>query len=196
MANERNIKTLISPNTSFRIPSKKAPHTSFRWERWVVLDGKLSPEFPVNAGVPQGSTLGVTLFLLFINDVVLSKIAIHTDDTTVYSGCEKASDMWNQVEMSLDLKSYPRDAVEWYNLWKNSTGGKIQLVSIDQSANSGVIDIKIDNAILEEKSSLRLLCLPFTSKLDRGSYIVSIAKAACKKIGALLRSLKVFSPEV
>ena len=97
----------------------------------VVLDGKSSPEFAINAGVPQGSILGPTLFLLFINDlpdVVLSKIAIYADDTTLYSGCEKASDMWRQVEMSLDLESDHRDSVEWGSRWLVSfNAGKTQL---------------------------------------------------------------------
>ena len=35
----------------------------------VVLDGKSSREYPVNAAVPQGSILGLTLFLLYINDL-------------------------------------------------------------------------------------------------------------------------------
>ena len=38
--------------------------------------------------------------------------------------------------------------------------------------------------------------LTFSSKLDWGSYIISIAKTATKKIGALIRSKRLLSPEV
>ena len=41
-----------------------------------------------------------------------------------------------------------------------------------------------------------MLGLTFSSKLDKGSYIISIAKTASKKIGALIRSMKFLSPEV
>ena len=53
----------------------------------------------------------------------------------------------------------------------------------------------MDGSVLEEKSSFKMLGLTFSSKLDWGSYIISIAKTASKKIGALIRSMKLFSPE-
>ena len=54
----------------------------------------------------------------------------------------------------------------------------------------------MDGSVLEEKSSFKMLGLTFFFKLDWDSYIISIAKTASKKIGALIRSMKFLSPEV
>ena len=74
--------------------------------------------------------------------------------------------------------------------------GKTQLVSFDLSDNNGSIDVKMVGSILEEKLSFKMLGLTFSSKLDWGSYIISIAKTASKTIGALIRFMKFLSPEV
>ena len=76
----------------------------------VVLDGKSSQEYPVNAGVPQGSIFGPTFFLLYLNDLpdnVICDIGIYADDTTLCSKCELASDMWQQHGPSLSASLKP-----------------------------------------------------------------------------------------
>ena len=54
----------------------------------------------------------------------------------------------------------------------------------------------MDESVVEEKSSFKMLGLTFSSKLDWDSYIFSIAKTASKKIGAVIRSMKFLSPEI
>ena len=43
-------------------------------------------------------------------------------------------------------------------------------------------------SLLEEKSYFKMLGLTFSPKLDWGSYIISIAKIASRKIGTLICS--------
>ena len=49
------------------------------------------------------------------------------------------------------------------------------MVLFDWANNTGSIDVKMDGSALEEKSSFKMLWLTFSSKLDWGSFIISIA---------------------
>ena len=153
----------------------------------MALDGKSSQEYPVNAAVPQGSILVPTLFLLYINDLpdnVICDIAIYADDTTLYSKCDQASDLWQQLELAFEFESDLRDTVDWYRKWLvGFNARKTQLVLFDWSNNIGAIDVKMDGSVPEEEPSFKMLRLYFSSELDLGSNFICIANSAFKKIG-------------
>ena len=122
---------------------------------------------------------------------------MYADDTTLYSKCDQTSDVWQQLELASELESDLRDTVDWGSKWLvDFNAGKTQLVSFDRPKSTGAIDVKMNGSVLEEKASFKMLDLTFSSKLDWSSYIVSIAKTASKKIGALIRPVKFLSPEV
>ena len=70
--------------------------------------------------------------------------------------------------------------MEWGKKWLfNFNTGKTWLVSFDWSNNNGSIDVKIDGSVI---LSFKMLGLTLSSKMDWGSYIISIAKTASRKL--------------
>ena len=145
----------------------------------VVLGGKASEEYPVNAGVPQWSILGPALFALYINDLpddAICNIAIYADDITLYSKLMRHLICGSNQNWLLNLN------LIYKTLWNGAGSGL--LISILLKLNwfhltgliTGTFDVKMDQSVLEERSSFKKLKLTFSSKLDRGSYIISIAK--------------------
>ena len=152
------------------------------------LYGKSSQVYPVDIGAPQGSILDPTLFRLYTNDLpdgVICNIAAYAVDTTIYSKCDQASDLRQQLKLAFELESNLRDSVYWGKecLFYFNTA-KTKVVSFGMSNDSAGIDVKINGSVLEEKNH-HLRCWDNLSLLNC-SYIASIAKTALTKIGARL----------
>ena len=89
----------------------------------MVLNGKMSEWAPVDSGVPQGSVLGPTCFIIFINDIdaavdtITSIISKFADDTKVGRVVEEEKD---REGLQKDLDSLLEWSVEWQMLFNSS----------------------------------------------------------------------------
>ena len=85
----------------------------------------------------------------------------------------------------------------WERKWLvDFSAAKTQRVSFDRSNNTCSIDVRWMGLFFRKNHFFKMLVLTFSSKLDWGSSIFSIAKTASKNIGALICSIKFLSSEV
>ena len=119
------------------------------------------------------------IFLTMLSVILLSMLMILLSIQSVIRHLisDQLSDPWQQLELISEHESDLQDTVDWGKKWiVDFNAGKTQLVLFNRSNNNGSIDVKMDRSVLEEKSSSKMLGLNFSSKLDLGPYIISIAK--------------------
>ena len=60
--------------------------------------------------------------------MMICNIAIYVDDATLYSKCDQASDLWQQLELASELESDLKDTADWGKKWLlDFNAGKTQL---------------------------------------------------------------------
>ena len=154
----------------------------------VCINGYKSDFKISNIGVPQGSTLGPLLFLLYINDIgncsSLLKFILYADDTTVLfkSHCI--------VDLNYKLSSEVKKVLTWFsanNLLINLSKTNCMLFSNKQG--NPRLSIDIDNLILEEKEVITFLGVEVDKNLTWKYHIQHICNKVSKTI-AILRILR------
>ena len=164
----------------------------------VVLDGRSSKNIQLMREflkapflVLHFSYYTLVIFLTMLSVILLSMLMILLSILSVIGHLICGNNLKWLLNLNLIYET-----LDWGKKWLvDFNAGKTRLVSFDRSNNNGSIDVKMDGSVLEEKSSFKMLGLTFSSKLDWGSYIISIAKTASKKIGASIRSMKFLYPE-
>jgi hypothetical protein len=165
----------------------------------VVLDGQSSPISSVNSGVPQGSVIGPTLFLIYINDLsdhILADLAMYADDSTIY--CRSTNCLsTTRDEISASLNTDLDNVLKWGCDWMVTFNSrKTKLMSISRSRDINFPPILMGPSTLPECTDLRLLGIDISSSISWVKYITGIAKSASMRVGCLFRARGFLPPEV
>ena len=90
--------------------------------------------------------------MLYINepsDNFICNIAIYVDDTTLYTKCDQASDLRQQLELTSEIESDLQKTVDGGRMWLfDFSTGKTQLVLFDRPNSTVAIDLNIDGSVL------------------------------------------------
>ena len=153
----------------------------------VCIKGVSSSWKYVTAGVPQGSILGPTLFIIYINDIVHelgSNIRLFADDTSLYIIVD------NPVNAALHLNADLQKIYNWALLWlvdfhPNKT---VSLIESRKRNKPGHPPLFMGNTQIKEVKKHKHLGLIFNSDGQWTQHISFISEKAWKRIGSLRRN--------
>ena len=155
-------------------------------EQRVCIRGVSSSWQKINAGVPQGSILGPTLFIIFINDIVNrinSNTRLFADDTILYKVLNQPISAG--IELNTDLTNITNWASEWLvNFQPLKT--KSLIISRKRNKTDHPI-LTMNQTQIDEVKQHKHLGIVLSDDLTWTNHIESISSKAWKRIGLLRR---------
>ena len=156
-----------------------------RYQQTTILGG-ISRLLPVSSGVPQGSILGLLLFLLYenhlSNDVTNSRIATFADDTKIFKTINSKSDA---LSLQNDLSNF-HESSSSVNLELNNT--KCKVLRVTRRHNKLTYPYKLNNTILESTDCEWDLGILTSSTLTWSQQVDYLCNKATKMLGYVRRS--------
>jgi len=167
---------------------------SFLTDRTFItkIDDSFSTLRKIRAGVPQGSCLSPTLYLIYINDIPTTPkthLSLFADDTMFYTFDKNPIRAAIQLQHQLDL------VLRWFHRWRikiNST--KTISVLFGRSNSTHVPPPRIDNHTINWSKQVKYLGVTIGRKLTFGQHVLNSTKKATRTRGMLYPILNKTSP--
>ena len=153
--------------------------------QFVTVGGESSSTVPVTSGVPQGSVLGPTLFVYFINDmpdVLDCMVKIFADDTKAYFPVSTA-DQHEKLQQNIDK------LLSWANQWQlQFNKGKCKVLHLGK--NNSVHTYTMDGNVLDSTDVEKDLGVHVDKDLSFDYHIKETVKKANKVAGMISRFIE------
>lgn len=151
----------------------------------VALGGAYSHEIEVTSGVPQGSVLGPTLFLLYINDLPIELncgVSLFADDTLIYQTVRDGIEE-NRFQENIDRLK------EWSDRWMmNFNTAKCSVILFNEKQGRGT-SYKLGGQILGVESEVKYLGVTIQDDLKFRKHITDKISKASQALGMIKRCL-------
>ena len=160
-------------------------------EQRVVLNGNFSSWRKVVSGVPQGSVLGPTLFLIYINDLdekLSSNVLKFADDTKLIHQIKSPQDM-HTLQTDLDTLT------DWANEWQMCFNvDKCKVMHFGRT--SPQYTYLMNQAVLQVTDCEKDLGVEIQSSLRQRFHIADKVKKANQILGMIRRTFSCRSQEI
>ena len=177
-----------------RGPSLQLIKSFLERKQFVSINGVNSDLQHNSFGVPQGSTLGPLLFLIYINDLpnaVLGSTTLFADDTCLML---KNS---NLLTLQNDLNSQASCLNKWCNSNKLTINPpKCHILAISPKSNKNVADffIELNGTVISAENSFKYLGINLNLNLNFRKHIEVIENKLSRSL-AILFKLKPVLPQ-
>ena len=159
----------------------------------VQVNGSCSSRETVVPGIPQGTVLRPTLFLLFICDLpecLVNECALFADDTSAYGVGKDSSQLCSTL--SLDIKAASNWAKTWAMLFNAEKSEQLSITGKAQNSTSGRKDMETTK--LPKLTTRKHLGISVNSTLSWTGHIKSVYISCARKIGMLKRLKRKLHP--
>ena len=153
----------------------------------VIVEGASSDEVSVRSGVPQGTVLGLLMFLIYIKDIeenITSRFRLFANDSLLYCAVEIPQDCQSLQD---DLDKLTQWSCKWQMKF-NIT--KCKSLSITRKKNPILHQYSMNGQQIEAVRRHPYLGVKVTHNLNWSNHIHKITTKANRSLGFVKRNIK------